>query len=164
MVSPRSGRRPRRLLLYAWAFSDTGQFEIAPGSDRLQVTGGLTADHFEEVLLSGRTLLAPTGLFGPYAGNPDDGANLWHRFLRQTWSLAATERHAPAVDYNTWYSLGLAVDEASCMRELHAAADLGADVFHLDAGWYRAPATGIPIRNGSRMVSGRSWRRPIAAA
>jgi hypothetical protein len=131
-------------LMYAWAFSDTGQFEVAPGADRLQVTGGLAADHFEEVLLSGRTLRSPKGYFGPYAGTPDDAANEWHRFLGQHASLAASDKHSPAVDYNTWYSLGLAVDEVSCMRQLRAAADMGADVFHLDAGWYRAPGDWHP--------------------
>jgi hypothetical protein len=131
-------------LLYAWAFSGPGRFEITPGSLTTEITGGLQPDQFKDRIFPGRTLLAPLGLFGPYAGSPDEGANAWHRFLHRYWSGAAADALSPRVDYNTWCSLGLAVDEAACMRQLRAAADLGAEVFHLDAGWYRAPGDWHP--------------------
>jgi hypothetical protein len=131
-------------LLFGWAFSGDGRFDIARSAGTTAVTGGLRPDEFKHRLLPGRTLLAPAGLFGPYAGSPDDGANEWHRFLQRHWSPAAAASRTPRVDYNTWFSLGLAVDEASCLRQLRAAADLGAEVFHLDAGWYRAPGDWHP--------------------
>jgi alpha-galactosidase len=73
----------------------------------------------------------------PYAGSPDDAARDWHRFLRRHWSPPPPDPLFPRLHYNTWYSLGLSVDEASCLRQLRAAADLGLETFHLDAGWYR---------------------------
>ena len=113
--------------------------------DSLQVTGGLAADHFEEVVLAGRTLRAPTGYFGPYTGQlrttpPISGTT----FSLNTHPSPPLTGTLPRLTTTPGTSLGLAVDEASCMRELRAAADLGADVFHLDAGWYRAPGDWRP--------------------
>lgn len=130
-------------LLYAWAFSGNGRFDIAPRGGTTEITGGIESGQFKDRIFPGRSLVAPLGLFGPYAGSPDEGANAWHRFLHRYWSTAA-EPLSPRVDYNTWCSLGLNVDEASCLRQLRAAADLGAEVFHLDAGWYRAPGDWHP--------------------
>jgi alpha-galactosidase len=131
-------------LLFGWAFSAEGRFDITREAGTARVTGGLRPDTFKQRLMPGATLAAPTGFFGPYAGSTDDGANEWHRFLQRYWSPAAAGSLTPRVDYNTWYSLGLKADEASCLRQLRAAADLGAEVFHLDAGWYRAPGDWRP--------------------
>src|SRR5262249_30248164 len=127
------------------------------------VTGGLQPDHFRHDLLAGRTLTAPTGLFGPYAGSPDDAARAWQRFLRRSWSPLPADPLFPRLHYTTWYAPDLHVDEASCLRELRAAADLGMELFHLDAGWYRAVGDWHPdplrFPHGLRPLAEEAHRR-----
>jgi alpha-galactosidase len=124
-------------LLFAWAFSAMGRFVITRAADTTIVSGGLQPDRFRHDLLAGRTLQSPPGLLMPYAGDPDDAARDWQRFFRRYWSPPPPDPLFPRLHYNTWYSLGLDVDEASCLREMRAAAALGLETFHLDAGWYR---------------------------
>jgi alpha-galactosidase len=42
----------------------------------------------------------------------------------------------PLVTYNTWFTFGTSVDEASMRSAIEYAASLGAEVFVIDAGWY----------------------------
>jgi alpha-galactosidase len=42
----------------------------------------------------------------------------------------------PQVTYNTWFAYGVAIDEASMREEIDGAANLGAERFVVDAGWY----------------------------
>jgi alpha-galactosidase len=44
--------------------------------------------------------------------------------------------YQPLVTYNTWFAYGTAIDEASMRAEIDSAADLGIDLFVVDAGWY----------------------------
>jgi len=46
--------------------------------------------------------------------------------------------YSPLVTYNTWFTYGTAIDEASMRHEMDAAADLGVELFVVDAGWYKA--------------------------
>ena len=46
--------------------------------------------------------------------------------------------YTPLVTYNTWFHYGTAIDEESAAHEIDAAADLGVELFVLDAGWYKA--------------------------
>src|SRR5262249_12443728 len=43
----------------------------------------------------------------------------------------------PLVTYNTWFAYGTAVDEDSMHAAMDGASALGAELFVLDAGWYR---------------------------
>jgi alpha-galactosidase len=42
------------------------------------------------------------------------------------------------VTYNTWFQYGTAIDEGTLASEIDAAADLGVELFVVDAGWYKA--------------------------
>lgn len=44
--------------------------------------------------------------------------------------------YSPLVTYNTWFTYGTAIDEASMRAEIESAADLGVELFVVDAGWY----------------------------
>jgi alpha-galactosidase len=48
---------------------------------------------------------------------------------------------APLVTYNTWYSYGTEIDDASVRAEMERAAALGVELFVVDAGWY--PGAGV---------------------
>jgi alpha-galactosidase len=44
--------------------------------------------------------------------------------------------YTPLVTYNTWFTYGTAIDEDSMRAEIESAADLGIELFVVDAGWY----------------------------
>ena len=61
----------------------------------------------------------------------------------------------PLVTYNTWFAYGTAIDERSMRAEIDGAANLGAELFVLDAGWY----VGAGREGASDFLSGLgSWR------
>ena len=72
--------------------------------------------------------------------------------------------YSPLVTYNTWFSYGTAINEESMIHEMDAAADLGVELFVVDAGWYRAGSdpsdftTGIGVweADADRFPSGLS--------
>ncbi len=51
----------------------------------------------------------------------------------------------PLTTYNTWFSHGIGIDEASMQRAMQQAHALGIEVFELDAGWYPRPADTRPF-------------------
>jgi alpha-galactosidase len=124
-------------LYFAWEFSGFGRIEIARSATRILVTGGLEPGRFSHVLKPGARLEVPEAMFGTFRGTPDDGANAFHQFLRRQVMPQITDPLYPRVHYNTWRSLGLEMDEASLLRHVELAAELGAELFHLDAGWMR---------------------------
>jgi alpha-galactosidase len=40
------------------------------------------------------------------------------------------------VTYNTWFAYGVAIDDAAIRAEIDGAAQIGAELFVMDAGWY----------------------------
>ena len=44
--------------------------------------------------------------------------------------------YSPLVAYNTWFTYGTGIDENSMRAEIESAADLGIELFVVDAGWY----------------------------
>ncbi len=38
--------------------------------------------------------------------------------------------------YNTWFAFGIAIDDALIRRQMDGFADIGGELFELDAGWY----------------------------
>ena len=51
----------------------------------------------------------------------------------------------PMVIYNTWFAYGTSVTEEAMRLEMSSAADLGAEVFVLDAGWYAGAGAAGPM-------------------
>ena len=93
----------------------------------------------------GRTLLPPGGTFaapvifiGAFAGGPDAAGNILRRWVRAALDNPRTLRDPayPLMVNNSWGS-GMAVDEALAHRMIEESAQLGLEMFHLDAGWFR---------------------------
>jgi alpha-galactosidase len=70
------------------------------------------------------------------------------RFVRDT-VVPATSDDFPWVQYNTWFSYFCELDHDTLLREADIAADLGVEVFYVDAGWW----VGNPMRR-DRFSSG----------
>lgn len=90
------------------------------------------------LLRPGARYEAPPVVLGTSSAGPDGAANSLHRWIREVLSHAATTQ-PPAYPYmvsNSWGS-GMAVDEQLARRMIADAAQLGLEMFHLDAGWFR---------------------------
>jgi hypothetical protein len=88
-------------------------------------------------LLPGEELEAPTVFVGCYQGDVDDGANRLHRWIESHVRPAVHDERYPLLVNNSWGS-GMAVDETLAKKMIDDSADLGLELFHIDAGWFRA--------------------------
>ena len=51
----------------------------------------------------------------------------------------------PLVTYNTWFAYGVDIDEASMRAEMQRVAQLGVELFVIDAGWYSGTGVAGPF-------------------
>jgi alpha-galactosidase len=121
---------------FGWAFSGYGRFDVARRDDRVLLRGGLDPGYFRHWLQRGEALAVPSCLLGVYSGSLDDGLGEFHNFLRTHWLASTPDPLFPRVQYNTWCSLGMKIDEQKVLQQMEAAHRLGVELFHLDAGWY----------------------------
>ena len=86
----------------------------------------------------GGTFEAPTIFIGAFRGGPDGAGNILRRWVRAVLNNPRTlaEPSYPLLVNNSWGS-GMAVDEALAHRMIEQSAQLGLEMFHLDAGWFR---------------------------
>jgi hypothetical protein len=96
-----------------------------PGPFRTRVTPG---DRFE----------TPTVFLGAFDAGPDGAGNQLRPWVRQvlTNPLTWKDPHYPLLVNNSWGS-GMQVDEALALRMIRESKELGLDMFHVDAGWFR---------------------------
>ncbi len=92
-----------------------------------------------------RTRVPPGGSFetprifvGAFRGAPDDAGNVLRRWVRAVLNNPRTlaDPSYPLLVNNSWGS-GMAVDEALAHRMIEQSSQLGLEMFHLDAGWFR---------------------------
>ena len=90
----------------------------------------------------GGTFEAPRRFLGFYKGDLDNAAIASHAFAR-SYLMRPLPADFPWTQYNTWYAYGIELDEELLRREVDAAAELGLEVFYVDAGWYEgSPSQG----------------------
>ena len=98
-----------------------------------------------QVLDAGHPFESPWLQAGLVAGDEDDAAEAYRRFVRH--ELASEEARAPRVHYNTWnfqernkWWNGAkyldSMNEARMLAEIDVAARMGIETFVLDTGWY----------------------------
>jgi alpha-galactosidase len=108
---------------------------LRPGTTTL--SGGLNDWGFSHVLQPGAALDLPEVLLGFVPGTVDDAVRLLHDWRR---ARRPDPGRAVPVQFNTWYALDEDVDEARVLALVPQAAELGCEVFVLDAGWYTTHA------------------------
>ena len=87
-------------------------------------------------LAPGETFEAPTVFLGCYTGDVDDGANRLRRWVETYLRPPVRDPRYPLLVNNSWGS-GMAVDETLARRMIEETAELGLELFHIDAGWFR---------------------------
>ncbi|MDE2136850.1 MAG: alpha-galactosidase [Gammaproteobacteria bacterium] len=87
----------------------------------------------------GETFTTPTVFIGSFSGGVDGAGNRLRRWVREVLGSAPGQRDPayPLMVSNSWGS-GMAVDQGLAQRMIDDAASLGLEMFHLDAGWFRA--------------------------
>lgn len=139
-----TGRSTERAL--PWFFIDSGadgvfgalrwsgawQLTLARTHEGIRATIGLPS--FLTRVEPGQTLEAPHGIVGVTGGSMREVAEAMQRFVMA--GLRQGRGFRPLVTYNTWYAYGTHLDEDAVRREIDAAADLGVELFVLDAGWF----------------------------
>ncbi|WP_316766410.1 alpha-galactosidase [Streptomyces sasae] len=115
--------------------------EAEPGG-AVRVRAGRVPHEGLVLLAPGETLATPR-LACAFSPDGLDGlSRVWHRYERH---LAGERLHRPRkVLYNSWEATGFDVDAAGQLELAKAAADLGAELFVVDDGWFtgRADDTG----------------------
>lgn len=100
--------------------------------DRLDLTVSLLPTTRTR-LRGGASVEAPHGFFG-FVSSPEAIALALNAFI--TNGLRGGRPFESLVTYNTWFVSGSRVDEESIRSQMDHAAQLGAEVFVVDAGWY----------------------------
>jgi alpha-galactosidase len=99
-----------------------------------------------------RTRLAPGGIFdtptvflGAFTGGPDGAGNQLRPWVREVLTNAQAWRDPkyPLMVNNSWGS-GMQVDEALALRMIGESKELGLEMFHVDAGWFRGVGDWYP--------------------
>jgi hypothetical protein len=122
-------------------FSGRTAIHLQRETDGLVLSAGLNADPSPaRIRLRPReTFETPTVFLGAYSGGPDGAGNQLRRWVRDVLGnpRASSDPHYPFTVSNSW-GAGMAVDEPLACRMIKDAANLGLEMFHLDAGWFRA--------------------------
>jgi Melibiase/Glycosyl hydrolase family 36 C-terminal domain len=89
-------------------------------------------------LLPGAAFTAPPIFIGTFKGGPDSAGNGLRRWVREYLNNPNTLRDPsyPLIVVNSWGS-GMDVSDALARRMIVDSAQLGVEMFHLDAGWFR---------------------------
>ena len=87
----------------------------------------------------------PTVFIGAFAGGRDALGNVLRPWVRQVLTHRETwaKPDYPTLVNNSWGS-GMAVDETLALRMIQDSADLGIELFGVDAGWFRGVGDWYP--------------------
>ncbi|WP_347260986.1 alpha-galactosidase [Rudaea sp.] len=122
-------------------FSGRIAMTLARRGDTIEGSAGLNPEPgpFRTRLAPGGAFVAPTVLLGATRGSIDDAGNVLKRWIREAINDPRTRRDPsyPWTTNNSWGS-AMAISDAQARRMIDDAAGLGFEMFHLDAGWFRA--------------------------
>jgi hypothetical protein len=93
----------------------------------------------------GETFSTPTVFLGAFSGGADGASNQLRPWVRAVLGNPSTwkDPNYPLTVNNSWGS-GIQVDEALALKMISDSKDLGLEMFHLDAGWFRAVGDWYP--------------------
>ncbi|HZQ93951.1 MAG TPA: glycoside hydrolase family 36 protein [Candidatus Sulfotelmatobacter sp.] len=121
-------------------FSGRIRVALSREKDSLKAALGLNPDPspFRTRLKPGESFESPVVFFGGFRDGPDGAGNVLRPWVRavlgnpETWK----DPNYPLVVNNSWGG-GMQVNEEIAERMIRDSAELGVDMFHIDAGWFR---------------------------
>lgn len=121
-------------------FSGRTHLTLARKGESLHGEVGLNPNPgpFRTRLKPGETFENPRIFLGATSGGPDAAGNVLRRWVREvlTNQNAWKDSHYPLMVANSWGG-GMNVNEKIARRMIHDSAQLGLEMFHVDAGWFR---------------------------
>lgn len=127
----------------------SGRTRLTLERDKVAIRGsvGLNPEPgpFRTRLLPGESFDTPAIFVGGFSGGPDGLGNTLRPWVRQVLTNQETwkNEHYPTLVNNSWGS-GMQVDETLSLRMIHDSAELGLELFHIDAGWFRGVGDWYP--------------------
>ena len=79
----------------------------------------------------------PTAFVGCFKGDVDDCGNRFRKWVASHLRPPVRDARYPLLVNNSWGS-GMAVDEKLARSMIDQSAELGLEMFHIDAGWFRS--------------------------
>lgn len=119
----------------AWSGSWRMLVDAVPDADRVRVAGGIDDETCMITLEPGESFETPASLGICSTDGPDELAREWHDYQRGRLARSRGVDHRPIV-YNSWYATGFDVEVDHQRRLAGIAAELGAEVFVVDDGWF----------------------------
>ena len=100
---------------------------------------------FQTRVQPGESFETPTVFLGAFTGGPDGAGNQLRPWVRTVLGNPLTwkDPQYPLMVNNSWGS-GMQVDEALALRMIADSRELGLEMFHLDAGWFRGVGDWYP--------------------
>ena len=128
-------------------FSGRTRVALAREKDSLKGALGLNPDPapFRTRLAAGEEFETPVVFLGGFRDGVDWAGNVLRRWVRTTLGNPETWKNPnyPLVVNNSWGG-GMDVNEDVARRMIRDAAELGIEMFHVDAGWFRAVGDWYP--------------------
>ena len=119
-----------------WAIELTCDLEQSGREARLVFRAGPQAPGPMRVLDPGETVATPEVHLGYAFGDLDQAVQTMHMHLRRSVLQAPVRTRDDLVIYNHWSYTQHEMTEDALRHEIDVAADLGAELFIIDAGWY----------------------------
>ena len=149
-------------------FSGRTHLTLARKGDSLQGAAGLNPNPspFGTRLNPGEMFETPTVFLGGFTGGTEAAGNVLRRWVRQALTNPRTwqDPHYPWTVNNSWGG-GMAVNEEVAGRMIRDAANLGLEMFHVDAGWFRGVGDWYPnpekFPHGLAVVADEAHRRGL---
>jgi hypothetical protein len=121
-------------------FSGRTRITLKRSGNNLATALGLNPDPgpFRTQIEAGGKFVTPIVFLGAFAGGPDDAGNQLRAWVRAVLGNPLTwkDPQFPLVVNNSWGS-GMQVDEKLALRMISDSKELGVEMFHVDAGWFR---------------------------
>jgi Melibiase len=128
-------------------FSGRTRISLERTGASLEGTAGLNPNPgpFRTRLAAGGVFETPVIFVGGFAGGIDGASNVLHRWVREVLGNPGTweNPHYPLTVNNSWGG-GMDINESVAKRMIRDAADLGLEMFHIDAGWFRGVGDWYP--------------------
>jgi alpha-galactosidase len=128
-------------------FSGRTRIMLERSGDAVKTVLGLNPEPgpFRTRLEPDGSFQTPTVFLGAFTGGPDGAGNQLRPWVRAVLGNPLTwkDEHYPRTVNNSWGS-GMQVDEPLALRMIGESKDLGLEMFHIDAGWFRGVGDWYP--------------------
>jgi hypothetical protein len=129
------------------AFSGRIAMKLERHGGMLEGSAGLNPlpGPFRTRLPAGGSFATPTVFLGTTHGSIDDAGNTLRRWVREVLNdpRIVDDPSYPLLTNNSWGS-GMAIDAGQAHGMIDDSAELGFEMFHLDAGWFRGVGDWTP--------------------